>query len=91
MQSQGTVQPSLTSIRSPGTIYLDIICYLFSYMLFWIITYSFSITIGLFPLNTCSTVTISVIFLNFSKFYLASLNVTIIDIAEVIKITAAYE
>ena len=52
-------------------------------------TYSFSITIGLFPLNTCSTVTISVIFLNFSKFYLASLKVTMIEIAEVIKMTAA--
>ena len=30
MQSHGTVQPSLTSMRSPGTIYFDIICYLFS-------------------------------------------------------------
>ncbi len=38
IQSQGTVQPSLTSMRSPGTIYLDIICYLFSWKLLLIIT-----------------------------------------------------
>ena len=30
IQSQGTVHPSLTSIRSPGTICLELNCYLLS-------------------------------------------------------------
>lgn len=90
MQSHGTVQSSLTSIKSPGTIAFELNFYLFYETDSLTITSLLFIVISLLPLKTCSTVSYDVIFLSFSKFYFVSLNETNIEITEVKNMTTAY-